>query len=340
MVGAAVIGFSTLVSLFPAAVTPAAGAIPIAEIVNPENAKVFRPGDIPIVDGNAFAGLGVNAVKLEFWLANRVERAVLADCGACSTGTAAYWSYQAKELKPGYYIVKAYAVDNAGTFSDAASRGFVYGLQTVTVPNTPPPPQLPSTPEAPAVPTITPPDGVIPAAGRPVPIEGKAGGPGEQIRVRETSLGPLGSVRSDEDGNWNFETRLPSGTYRFRVRAIDEEGNSSKWSRIYRLEVDAQRPILSILTQDDTVVLPTQPIVIEGTLNDERGVAAVKIEYWLFNKVVLSDWADCKACSARSMLWEHIPEGLSPGYYYVRITAWDKAGNQSHNATTTFLYAI
>lgn len=339
MVGAAAAGFALLLSSFPG-MAPAAGSSPVAEIVNPENAKVFQPGDVPLVDGNAFAGLGVNAVKLEFWLANRVERAVLAECAACGTGTATYWNYKADGLKPGYYIVKAYAVDNTGQFSGAATRGFVYGLHTVSTPQTPPVPQLPSTPDAPAVPTITPPDGILPAAGRPAVIGGRSGAPGEEIRVRETSLGPLGSVRSDSDGNWRFETRLPSGTYRFRVRAIDEDGDTSRWSRVYKIEIDAQRPILSILTQDDTVILPTQPIVIEGTLNDDRGVAAVKVEYWLFDKVVLSDWADCQACGARNMIWEHFPEGLSPGYYYVRVSAWDAAGNQSHNAKTTFIYAL
>lgn len=337
--GAATLGLLALLASMPSAVSASASAIPVAEIVNPENAKVFRPGDVPTVDGNAFAALGVNAVKLEFWLANRVERAVLATCSACNTATASYWTYKADGLVPGYYVVKAYAVDNNGKFSDPATRGFIYGLQTVQTP-TPPATPLPSTPEMPSVPTITPPDGTLPGVGQPVVIAGKSGGADETIRVRETSLGPLGSATSDDKGNWRFETRLPNGTYRFRVRAIDEDGDSSKWSRVTRVEVDAQRPVLSILTEDDTVILPTAPIVIEGALNDEKGVAAVRVEYWLLDKVVLADWATCIGCSQRQLLWQHIPEGLQPGYYHVRVSAWDAAGNPSHNATTNFTYAV
>lgn len=336
MLAAAVICVSSIWSGAPA---PAAVGSPIAEIMNPENSKVFRPGDVALVDGNAFAGLGVHAVKLEFWLLNRLERAVLAGCGACKTGTAAYWKYDASGLIPGYYVVKAYAVDNAGNFSPPASRGFVYGLQQAPTVTPPAPPQVPGGPKLPVPPTIVPqvPGTALPGAGGPVKIGGGTGEPNQNVRIRETSLGPIGSVRSDDDGTWQMTTRLPSGTYRFRARAIDDAGRPSRWSKITVIQVDSDRPLLDVIGEDERVFLPTDPVVIEGTLFDERAPAAIRLEYWLADEVVLVDLADCIACGQQQTVWQHRPQGLAPGYYHVRITAWDQAGNAAHQAQTTFI---
>jgi len=340
--GTRMVGAATLIVplLVQPGVTQAAVDSPIAEITNPENSKIFRPGDVPLVDGNAFAGLGVHAVKLEFWLLNKMERAVLAQCSACSTSTASYWTYAADGLLPGYYIVKAYAVDNAGNFSPAAQRGFVYGLHTIATPTPPPTPQVPTPPGMIPAPSIeTPPTPVLPGASGPVTIGGSTAGPGQQVRVKEQTLGPLGVTRSDADGAWEFTTRLPSGDYRFRVRAYDAE-ERSPWSRIYRISIDADRPLLGIETPMDTVFLPTEPVVLEGILFDERAPARIRLQYWLLDDVVLTQDVRCLACDQQEFVWEHRPEGLSPGYYHVRISAYDAAGNPSHNASTTFIYAL
>lgn len=340
MVGAAILAVPIFWTGSPSNVSAGVGS-PVAEIVNPENSKIFRPGDVPLVDGNAFAGLGVHAVKLEFWLGNKMERVVLAGCQACKKSTASYWTYQADGLLPGYYVVKAYAVDNAGNFSPAAQRGFVYGLQTINTPNTPPAPALPGGPGQVPPPTIDdPPNVPLPGADGPTTIRGGTSSPGQTVRVKETSLGPLGSVESDDDGNWTFKTRLPSGTYRFRVRAIDEDAGRSRWSRIYRIKIDADRPILGVTTPGDTVFLPTQPVAIEGTLFDRQAPARVRVEYWLLDDVVLVQNAFTTLTSTGTMAWQSVPQNLQPGYYYVRISAYDQAGNPSHNASTTFVYAL
>lgn len=339
MVGAAVLA----IPLFwvPGTTQAAVGA-PVAEIMNPENSKIFRPGDVPLVDGNAFAGLGVNAVKLEFWLANKMERVVLANCGACKTSSATYWKYSAEGLLPGYYLVRAYAVDNSGNFSPAAQRGFVYGLQTINTPKTPDTPSVPvSPPGTIPAPTIDqPPNVALPGAEGPVTIGGSTSRPGQNVAVRETSIGPMGTVASGDDGTWSFTTRLPSGNYKFRVKATDEHGGRSSWSRIYRISVDADRPILGVATAPDTAFLPTDPVVIEGTLFDNRAPGRVRVEYWMLNNVVLVKNALVSLEDGQRAIWESRPTELQPGYYYVRISAYDKAGNPSHNATTSFLYAI
>lgn len=337
MVGAATLAIPLFVQ---PGIAPAGIEQPVAEITNPENSKIFRPGDVPLVDGNAFAGLGVHAVKLEFWLLNRLERAVLAECSACTTSTASYFTYAAEGLLPGYYVVKAYAVDNAGNFSPAAQRGFVYGLQTITTPTPPAGPNVPLPPGTIPPPTVvTPPAPALPGATGPVTIGGTTAEPGQQVRVKEQTLGPLGTTRSDEDGSWTFTTRLPTGQYRFRVRAQDEEGRSA-WSRIYRIGVDADRPLLGIETPADTVFLPMQPIVLEGTLFDEQAPAKIRLQYWLLDDVVLTEEVRCPACAQQEFVWSHRPDGLAPGYYVVKIGAYDQAGNASHNAETSFVYAL
>lgn len=335
MVGAAAL-VVPLLALPPA---DAGVGSPIAEIVNPEDAKVFRPGDLAIIDGNAFAGLGVYAVKLEFWLLNKMQRAVLAQCNDCRTGTETHWTYAVDDLLPGYYIVKAYAVDNAGNFSPAAQRGFAYGLQAIQPPTPPPVPAI-TPPGAIPPPSITTPvTPALPGATAPVTIGGQTAEPGQQVRIKEQTLGPVGVTRSDEDAAWSFTTRLPTGNYRFRVRAQDDEGRS-RWSRIYRIAVDADRPILGITTVGDTVFLPTEPVVIEGTLGDEQAPARIRLQYWLLDDMVLQDDVTCLACDQQRFAWEHRPEGLEPGYYTVKISAYDAAGNPSHNASTTFAYAL
>lgn len=337
MVGAAALAVPILVQ---PTTSPAAMESPVAEIVNPENSKIFRPGDVPLVDGNAFAGLGVHAVKLEFWLLNRLERQVLAQCTACTTSTASYWTYSADGLTPGYYVVKAYAVDNAGNFSPAAQRGFVYGLHTVATPTPPTTPNVPLPPGTIPPPTVEVPQGPpLPGATGPVTIGGQTAEPGQTVRVREQTLGPLGMSRSDEDGAWTFSTRLPTGVYKFRVRAHDREGRSP-WSRIYTIAVDADRPLLGVTTPADTVFLPTQPAVLEGTLFDEQAPAKIRLQYWLLDDVVLTQELRCPACSQQEFVWQHRPQGLSPGYYVVRISAYDASGNPSHNASTSFVYAL
>jgi hypothetical protein len=320
---------------------PASAAVkPLVDISGPLNGHVYQPSEKLDVFGTANANLTVVAIKLEYWLANKLVRRVLAecrDCGSFATG----WKDSPNDLTPGYYVVKAYSYDQAGNQSDPAQRSFVTGLERVPPAPTVTPPPAPTTPGVPATPIVTVPQpgSVIPGAGPPTTIGG-TGDPGDTIGVSDPNKGKLATVEAGPDGKWTATLRLPNGQYKVRAQATDDNGKRSKLSKLISFYVDAQKPSVQILNQDTKTFFPTQPVVLSGKLFDNHHIAAVTLKYYLLDKVAAQSVADCIACSAQEGVWQDRPDLPYPGYYYVQIQGFDTAGNASVLQTTSFVYTI
>ncbi|HEX9712916.1 MAG TPA: Ig-like domain-containing protein [Actinomycetota bacterium] len=309
---------------------------PAVQISSPDDGHAFGAGEPLVIQGSASDERTIHAIRLEYWRFNELHRAELATCESCGVGSASEW-YNEPPLEPGYYQLKAYAYDAAGNRSSAATRSFlVSGLGQVPIGT----PELPPVDGAPEVPTLLEPDEgeVVPGEQEPVVFSG-ATEPGSTVEVKEEvqGLGTVGfAADDDEDGHWEFAVELPTGRYGVRTRSEDDEGNLSPWSDLIGFEVDAQLPSLANLTGDETLFLPTQDIVIEGSVLDDRQAVAVVLEYWLGDERVLHQSADCGLCPATDAAWQHRPQGLRPGYYHVKVRAIDGAGQRSTVEVVTF----
>jgi len=197
--------------------------------------------------------------------------------------------------------------------------------------------ELPDQPEVPAL--LEPDEGeIVPGAQEPTEFTGSTE-PGSMVEVYEevAGLGVIGStVDSDRDGQWSIHVALPTGTYGVRLQATDEEGNVSQLGDLITFDIDAGLPMLDDLTASNAVFGPTEPVVLEGTVFDDRQAVAVVLEYWVLDKLVLQQAADCMACPEQEAAWRHVPQGLKPGYYYVKVRAIDAAGQRSTWAEITF----
>ena len=320
-----------LVLLLTASVAQAVQpANPSVRITSPANNHVFGPGEATTISGDASAPNGLHAVKLEYWLANRLARRVLAACAGCGTPSGT-WSDQVTDLPPGYYVVKAYAVDDGGAFSDPSSRSFATGLEGLP---SSPTPTVPQTPTLPNPSILEPhPERLIPGADKPIEIGGKAP-PGSTVVVYERAygLGPLGKVTTDGNGRWEMDVRLPTGRFAIVAQAT-KSSKKSALTQLIRFRVDGERPYVELPDQTVLVFPPTDPVEINGTVLDDRGILAIVVEYWVLDRLALRELARCPGCGAQSSVkqaaWSAVPEGLLPGEYYVKIKALDPAGNPS-----------
>lgn len=293
-------------------------------IAAPEPNAVVPPGDGLTIAGSATDNRDLFAIKLEYWSLGRLQLRALAEC-PCD-GTSSEWSHS-PNLVPGYYTVIAFAYDAAGNQSPSVARPFVLASAGAL------PVPVPPVPGAPPTPTIQiPPSGSTqPGADKPIPIGGR-GSPGSNVRITERSLGPIGTVRTDSRGYWQYQTWLPTGRYTITAQAFDARGRLSAPAKLLSFQVDADRPTVGFLTQDNTVFMPLQPIRIEGRIFDNRRVAAVRLDYWLLDHVVGREWARCVGCSTTDALWSATPNLPYPGTYVVVARGLDAAGN---NAWTT-----
>lgn len=310
----------------------------------PREAHAFGPGETVEVAGEACDDLLLNHIRLDYWRANqlvlRAESAV--ECPGCGIANASSWSHS-PDLPPGYYVVKANAFSTTGEQSIVAQRSFVTGLQAA--PNVLPPiPQPPSGVELPAPPAIGSPGAgkTVPAADRPVPASGRAPAGSEVTiyEVRGTGGEPIATVQANNRGRWSTSLHLPSGKHTIVAQAEDDEGILSPLSKRVTFGVDADRPVIDVLTEEGTTFLPLEPVTIEGHFLDNRKIGYLIVEYWLLNQLVLQDRVVCPACDQQDMVWQHTPELPEPGYYYVRVRGFDASGNGAWTQTTTFVKTI
>jgi hypothetical protein len=301
-------------------------AKPVVSVASPTENAVLKPGDALSLSGTATDDRRVFAVKLEYWSLGRMMLRSLASC-VCD-GTSAEWTH-APSLTPGYYTVLAYAIDLAANQSLAASRNFLVAT------NGPLPVSPPVVPGAPVI-QLPGQNSTVPGADKPIRIGGKAP-PGSTVKLTEQSIGPIGVVRTDGRGYWSSDVWLPSGRFGVAAQAFDSRGRPTDPSKILTFYVDADRPSVGFLTQDNTVFVPLQPVRISGRIFDNRRVASVRVEYWLLNSVALREWARCVGCSTTDAAWSDSPRLPYPGTYEVVARGFDAAGNQSWSTTITIV---
>lgn len=306
-----------------------------------EDRTVFPPGQPATITGGATDERAVFAVLLEYWLLDKVALRELASCADCGTGTSVSWSHSPNLKIPALYAVKIWSYDAAGNRSMPAGVSFVtsgVNQLPVTPPAAPPPPEI-----------LIPQDGSTqPAAGgRPVTIGGTAP-PGTAVRVFETldGVGRLGETTAGAgDGRlatWSITTRLTGGTYGVYAVATDPNGTVYPASTMVTFIVDDRAPALGVATQTVTpVYLPGQPVRISGEADDDRSLLAVQLEYWLLDDLVLRANAICPSCpTSDRAVWVHYPDLPGPGYYHVKVTAIDLAGNKSPSSAVTFVATV
>lgn len=314
--------------------------LPVVSVAAPTEGRIFGPGDDVVVSGTANDDDVVYAVRLEYWLANRLMLRELAQCELCGSATGVSWRHEPALTTPGFYHVRAQSFDSADNRSAYHAVGtFV----TLTRANRPVP--LPATPFPPTI--VTPePGSIVPGGeGFPITIGGKAP-PGSTVIVTDPShgnrrLGTTRTIGNGATGYWSFTTILEQGNYGLRARYTDTAGRTSGLSAIARFYVDGTKPVLSLETERELpVYTPLDPVEIGGQTADDRRVLAVRLEYWLANKLVLRENASCPLCPVTSSAaWEHTPDLPYPGYYHVRVIAIDRAGHHSPTQVVTFVVA-
>lgn len=294
-----------------------------------EENHTFGAGELPTFTGTATDDRGIFAVRMRYWRLDKILLEKLATCDGCGS-PAINWSDQ-PALPPGYYVMTATSIDNAGNQSELGRRNFATGLEGVPMSSLP---AAPTVPGAPAVDVPTPtspnPNQLIGGAERPIPLSG-SGEPNSTVEAYETKagLGPLGSVQSDNKGKWRMNVVLPSGAYAVTFRTHDEDGSVSPWSELLPFKVDADRPLLELITGDNTTFLPLQTVTLQGQSSDNRGVRYVIVDYWLGNELVARTLASCTGCPRKDISWTSSPELTDPGYYLARVKSIDRAGNTS-----------
>lgn len=314
--------------------------LPVISLAGPTEGKIFGPGDDIVVSGVANDDRVVHAVRLEYWLANRLMLRELADCAMCGSATGVSWTHEPALTTPGFYHVRAQSFDSADNRSAVKTVGtFV----TLTKANRPA--ALPKTPAAPEI--QTPGSGsIIPGGpGMPITIGGSAP-KGSTVTVTDPGngnavVGKTRTVGNDAVGYWSFTTIMEQGNYGLQARYTDTAGRSSRLSALVKFYVDGTKPVLSVDTERELpVYTPLDPVEIGGQTTDDARVVAVTLEYWLANKLVLRENANCPMCSvSKSAGWEHSPNLPYAGYYHVRVIAVDRAGHHSPTQVVTFVVA-
>jgi hypothetical protein len=316
---------------------------PAVDIASPEADHVFGPGETPAVTGTASDDRGLYAIRLEYWTLGARAQEQLAECDGCDGSTTASWQHE-PALEPGDWLVKAFAVDQGGNYSLQATRRFVNVNEDLGF-------NGPELPEVELPEGITPPEITTPGEGETEPgaegpiVIGGSTEPGSDVELYEEfqGLGKIGTAADeDEDGHWQISVRLPTGTYAIAARARDEEGNVSALGDLITFTVDGERPTIEMLTQTNRVFLPTEDIVLEGTVADNFEAAWVVLEYYnLEGELALRDTAECAACPASGASWTHEPTlPFGPGTYTVKVWAFDVAGNASHQRSITIVKSI
>lgn len=312
--------------------------LPAIALEGPAHGSFFGPGDDLQVSGIANDDDVVYAVRLEYWLANRLMLRELATCDSCGSATSVTWSHEPSLTTPGFYHVKAQAFDPADNRSAFKTVGTFVTLtkanRPVALPKTPIPPKI-----------VTPdPNAIVPGGpGYPVTIGGTAP-PGSTVVVTDPgdggrTVGTTRSIGNDAVGYWSFTTIMEQGSYGLQARYTDRGGRVSKLSAIAKFYIDGTKPVLQLDTERELpLYTPLDPIEISGKTSDDRRVAAVHLEYWLANQMVLRENASCPQCAVtNSAAWSTTPELPYPGYYHVKVIAIDRAGHHSPTQVVTFV---
>ncbi len=162
---------------------------------------------------------------------------------------------------------------------------------------------------------------------------GVAGTAEPDSTVRVFANGVLaGQATTKTDGTWATGVNLSTGSWTLDADATDQAGNTSSLSSSVTVDVDADKPGLSVITPDETTFGPGTDVVIEGTASDNLEVSRVALEFVVAgdgNQVILSGDATltCSTTACADVAWEFEADGLPPGVYDVTIGAVDPVVN-------------
>lgn len=312
---------------------------PAVSITAPEDNFVYKPGEAVEITGRATDNVGVFAVRLEYWRLDKLAFRSLATCDECGTSASSVqWRHAPVLGQPGVYQVKAEAIDLASISSTKPARTFV--TTEVTAPTVTPPDGTPAPPEI-----ETPDPGSVQPGTQPTTFTGTAPS-GSKVTLVESlqGLGTIGtseaSVGDGTTGVWKIRFMLTEGTYGVQARTTTAEGVAGELGALVAFSVDSTAPGLTVAAQNPVVFLPGQPVELTGTITDNFRAAAVQIEYWFLDELVLRQYASCRGCGTSSATWSHRPNLPRPGNYYVKVFAIDAAGNKTAAQALTIVRTI
>nr|BFD40925.1 hypothetical protein FFPRI1PSEUD_24240 [Pseudomonas sp. FFPRI_1] len=151
----------------------------------------------------------------------------------------------------------------------------------------------------------------------------------------------LFSVRADSQGNWSFSTslfNLADGEYSFSVAAVDAVGNIGPRSATYPFTIDTQAPAAPQIEQVEDNVGALQGPLASGDVTDDTqpvisGSAEAHSQVFIYDNAQLIGQTTADA----SGKWTFTPEkALNSGLHQITVTAVDRAGNASPEATFSF----
>ncbi|MFA5891289.1 MAG: Ig-like domain-containing protein [Actinomycetota bacterium] len=137
------------------------------------------------------------------------------------------------------------------------------------------------------------------------------------------------------DGRWSVRIEAGSGIASVMARARDAAGNLGAVSEPRAFVVDADPPVVSISTSDETFFTPLQPVRITGGAQDNFGVQSITLDFIdMAGRGVASRTVSCAGCPFASLVsWE--TRFAPTGRYIVKAWALDRVGNRSAPATIT-----
>jgi len=281
----------------------------IADTTAPASPTITTPVDATALSGNSVVVRGT--AELFATVRVFVDGALAAVTDADRTGA---FSVETA-LGAGRHTITAVALDAAGNAS-AASRA-----TSVVIDQT-----------SPAPPTVRAPDALV----APHFMISGTVEPGASVRIDEGSV-RHGVIFADAAGAWSLALHLPDGAHDLVLHAVDTAGNVSTTATTISVVVDAITPKVETAQSGTQIISPLDTITVNGTASDDRGLGSVTVRYVnnLTGATVRTDRATC-ACGATSSAWSDSPP-LGPGPYTVLVTAMDRVGNVSDQATLGLL---
>ena len=137
------------------------------------------------------------------------------------------------------------------------------------------------------------------------------------------------------DGRWSVRLEAGSGIVGIVARARDIAGNLGAASDPRTFVIDAEAPVISISTSDETVFTPLRPVRITGSAEDNIGVASISLDFYdMAGRGVASRTVSCSGCPFASLVaWE---SRFAPtGRFVLKAWALDRVGNRSAPVTIT-----
>jgi len=231
------------------------------------------------------------------------------------------WRFTTKALgADGAYSLTAQATNKAGQTSLATPTPYLVNLDT-----------------AESAPVIT---TALPAVTnlKQVTIAGTATA-GSLVRIFN-GQNPIGSVRANNAGVWNFTTQtLANGqTYRFAARAIDPAGNSSGLTTAASVLIDRTAPWRPLLTG----VFESGPNLIADRGATRQNALSIVGRAEPGSTVDVYDgnvWLGAVVASPRGE-WSFNASSLVDGVHPLRATAIDAAGNPSVLPSATYTVTV